>query len=55
MAREILSYRLNTIHNLYYYAQLMERIQKAIQDDSLAVFCEDFLDKQGLERTGQDD
>jgi queuine tRNA-ribosyltransferase len=30
MCRELLSYRLNTIHNLYYYLRLMEQIRDAI-------------------------
>lgn len=46
MAREILAYRLNTIHNLYYYASLMEGMQKAIQEDFFAKFCKDFYAKR---------
>ncbi|MFZ7110283.1 MAG: tRNA guanosine(34) transglycosylase Tgt [Desulfatiglandales bacterium] len=38
MAREILSYRLNTIHNLFYYTRLMEKIREAIQKDALEEF-----------------
>ncbi|MBI5186618.1 MAG: tRNA guanosine(34) transglycosylase Tgt [Nitrospinae bacterium] len=34
-AGEILSYRLNTIHNLHYYMNLMKEIREAIQDDRL--------------------
>jgi len=33
MARELLAYRLNTIHNLFFYSHLMERIRKAIKED----------------------
>jgi queuine tRNA-ribosyltransferase len=35
MAREILSYRLNTIHNLAYYSRLMGDIRTAIREDRL--------------------
>lgn len=32
MAKELLAYRLNTIHNLYYYNRLMDDIRRAIQE-----------------------
>jgi queuine tRNA-ribosyltransferase len=32
MAKELLAYRLNTIHNLYYYNRLMDGIRRAIQE-----------------------
>ncbi|MGD9038767.1 MAG: tRNA guanosine(34) transglycosylase Tgt [Desulfobacteraceae bacterium] len=32
MAKELLAYRLNTIHNLYYYNRLMADIRRAIRD-----------------------
>lgn len=47
LSREILAYRLNTIHNLYYYARLMEDIRAAIRDDTLDLFCDRFLAMQG--------
>lgn len=31
MARELLAYRLNTIHNIYYYVHLMEEMRHAIE------------------------
>jgi queuine tRNA-ribosyltransferase len=43
MSKEILSPRLNTIHNLYYYINLMKNIRKAIQTDSLAEFYNSFI------------
>lgn len=46
--REILSYHLNTIHNLHYYVNLMSGIRKAIENDSFAAFRNDFYGK--LER-----
>jgi len=42
VSREILAYRLNTIHNLYYYAHLMSGIRQAIREDRLAEFSHDF-------------
>ncbi len=33
LSKEILAYRLNTIHNLYYYARLMRDIRTAIEND----------------------
>ena len=47
-AREILSYHLNTIHNLHYYLHLMADIRQAIERDSFAQFRKDFYSK--LER-----
>lgn len=43
MARELLSYRLNSIHNIYYYGRLMERIRYAIKEDRLEEFRDSFL------------
>jgi queuine tRNA-ribosyltransferase len=34
MTNEILGHRLNTLHNLFFFAELMRRIKKAIQDGS---------------------
>ncbi len=42
LSREILSFRLNTIHNLYYYAHLISEIRQAIREDKLAEFSHDF-------------
>jgi len=44
-AREILSYHLNTIHNLHYYLNLMAEIRKAIEEDRYAQFRKDFYSK----------
>ncbi len=44
-AREILSYHLNTIHNLHYYLHLMADIRQAIETDSFARFRADFYSK----------
>ncbi len=40
--KEILSSRLNTIHNLHYYQQLMKDIRSAIEDDRFDAFVEEF-------------
>ncbi len=42
VSREILAYHLNTIHNLYYYLNLMQEIRGAIGKDSFASFRNDF-------------
>lgn len=42
MARELLAYRLNTIHNLFYYSHLMEGIRKAIEEDQMDAFRRSF-------------
>jgi queuine tRNA-ribosyltransferase len=50
MAREILSYRLNTIHNLAYYSRLMADIRTAIREDRLTEYRATFheLQEKGL-------
>jgi queuine tRNA-ribosyltransferase len=48
LAKEILAYRLNTIHNLYYYARLMEDIRKAIRDDRMEAFRGGFYESRGV-------
>jgi len=42
VSREILSYHLNTIHNLHYYVHLMTQIRDAIEKDCLGRFRKDF-------------
>ncbi|MGA9753672.1 MAG: tRNA guanosine(34) transglycosylase Tgt [Desulfobaccales bacterium] len=42
VAREILAYRLLTLHNLYYYLQLMVSIRQAVAEDGFAAFRRDF-------------
>lgn len=42
MSREILSYRLNTIHNVHYYISLMEKMRGAILNDSFSEFRKEF-------------
>ncbi|MFH1146973.1 MAG: tRNA guanosine(34) transglycosylase Tgt [Pseudomonadota bacterium] len=42
VSREILSYRLNTIHNLYFYLKTMEEIRGAISRDAFGEYRESF-------------
>jgi queuine tRNA-ribosyltransferase len=42
VAREILAYRLLTLHNLYYYFNLMVIMRQAIAADRFAAFRQDF-------------
>ncbi len=48
MAKEILAYRLNTIHNLYYYTQLMADIREAVREDRMESFKQRLYDNQVL-------
>jgi queuine tRNA-ribosyltransferase len=43
---EILGSRLNTIHNLYFYLDLMRQIRAAIEAGQFATFVRDFLDRR---------
>ncbi len=42
-ARELLAYRLATIHNLFFMGELMRRMRQAILDDTFEAFKNDFL------------
>jgi queuine tRNA-ribosyltransferase len=44
MAGEIFALRLNTIHNLYFYLQLMTQIREAVRKDRLIAFQKEFYD-----------
>lgn len=45
--REILGSRLNTMHNLYYYQELMRGLRAAIEAGELEVFVAEFYAKRG--------
>ena len=47
MAKEILSLRLNTIHNLHFYLNLMKRIRQAIENDSLESLVKEYKEIYG--------
>jgi queuine tRNA-ribosyltransferase len=53
MSRELLVYRLNSIHNVHYYTRLMAEMRNAIQEDAFEEFCRDFY--QAEKRTQQND
>jgi queuine tRNA-ribosyltransferase len=46
MAKELLAYRLNTIHNLYYYNRLMDDIRRAIRRGNWDEFRQNFYKSQ---------
>ncbi len=46
MCREILAYRLLTLHNLYYYFNLMAQIRDALAADRFAAFRQEFYRKR---------
>ncbi len=43
LSRELLSYRLNTIHNIYFYMDLMKQIRESIQKGSWVQFRDQWL------------
>jgi queuine tRNA-ribosyltransferase len=49
LSKEILSSRLNTIHNLYYYVNLLGKIRKAIQEGRFLDFYQSRIPPHGLE------
>jgi queuine tRNA-ribosyltransferase len=42
MAKELLAYRLNTLHNVYFFLNLMKRVREAIEKDEFESFRKDF-------------
>jgi len=46
MSRELLGYRLNTIHNLHYYATLMEDVRRAVREQRMEQFRKEFYENQ---------
>lgn len=45
-SKELLAYRLNTIHNLYYYLDLMGKMRDAIKENSFSAFKRAFYSKR---------
>ncbi|ACL02276.1 tRNA guanosine(34) transglycosylase Tgt [Desulfatibacillum aliphaticivorans] len=45
MSRELLSYRLNTIHNIAFFISLMEKAREAVLANDYAAFYKDFFQK----------
>lgn len=52
MARELLAYRLNTVHNLHYILQLMAGLRRAIAENRYETYARQVL--AGLEPSGQE-
>jgi queuine tRNA-ribosyltransferase len=46
MAKELLAYRLNTIHNVYYYLSLMKKMREAICKGKFLAFKKNFYNKR---------
>ena len=46
MSKELLAYRLNTIHNIHYYTDLMTGVRKAVAEDRFEAFRRDFYSKR---------
>jgi len=51
MAKELLAYRLNTVHNIHYYTNLMEQMRNAIKNDAFEAFRKVFYRKQNRRST----
>lgn len=49
MSKELLSYRLNTVHNLTYYTQLMTEIRRSVLDGEFPVFKKEFYQKRNCD------
>ena len=45
-SRELLAYRLNTVHNIYYYLDLMGKMREAIKENRFLKFKKDFYSKR---------
>jgi queuine tRNA-ribosyltransferase len=52
MSGELLAYRLNTIHNLYYYTHLMGKLREAILEDRIADFRRTFYERRRHKEQG---
>jgi queuine tRNA-ribosyltransferase len=48
LSRELLAYRLNTIHNLHYFIGLMRRMRAAILADDFAAFKKRFYEQREI-------
>ena len=55
LARELLAYRLLSLHNLTFYVGLMAAMRRAVTDGAFAPFRSRFLDRYGVESVGGSD
>jgi queuine tRNA-ribosyltransferase len=46
MAKELLAYRLNTLHNVYFFLNLMKQVREAIVKDEFGSFRKDFIERR---------
>lgn len=46
VSKELLSYRLNTLHNIHYFMELMQALQEAIAQDRFLEFKEEFYNQR---------
>ena len=46
MAKELLAYRLNTIHNIYFFVTLMKEMREAIRQERFGLFKMDFYSQR---------
>jgi len=53
VAGEILSARLNTLHNLYFYQHLLRSLREAVAAGRFAAFARAFLEPPAVEREGE--
>ncbi len=49
LSKELLAYRLNTIHNVHYYMDLVRRLREAVCDGRFEEFSREFLRKNSLQ------
>lgn len=54
-ANELLAYRLNTIHNIHYYCNLMADMRQAIIDDRFESFKKEFYEKRTENIKGEEE
>jgi len=52
-AKELLSSRLNTIHNLFYYLNLMKEIRTALRNGTFARFYQEFYEARNSNESPQ--
>ena len=50
MAKELLALRLNSIHNLHYFLDLMAQVRRAVEEQRYGAFLRDFLSRHGRAR-----
>jgi queuine tRNA-ribosyltransferase len=55
LSRELLAYRLLSLHNLTFYFGLMTAMRRAVADDAFGPFRSRFLDRYGVESVGGSD